>query len=136
MNSVNLRLMIDQRHRIMVHGKMRELFFLHATMYAAGSREPLPLIRYRIHYEDGEEHMFICFRGWEVDDWWDPSDRMPGAVRTYREQMTWLMNTPWINPLPDKSIEWIQMESTGNAIPILRMMISNRRRSGCNAPIQ
>ncbi len=88
-------------------------------MYAESSSEPLPLIKYRIHYEDGTEHMFICYRGLEVDDWFDPSKRMPRAIRTYRENRTWLMNTPWLNPQPEKSIEWIRMESTGNAIPIL-----------------
>jgi N-carbamoylputrescine amidase len=123
----------DRSARIMVNSKMRELFFLHATMYAASSGEPLPLIRYRIHYEDGTEQLFICFRGWQVDDWWDPSDRMPGAVRTYREQMTWLMNTPWINPLPDKRIEWIQMESTGNAIPILVAITGSRIPGPCSS---
>ena len=109
----------DQSRQITVNRKLNELFFLHACMYAEKASEPLPLIQYRIHYEDGTEHMFICYRGLEVDDWWDPSKRMPRAMRTYREKMTWLINTPWINPLPDKVIQWIRMESTGNAIPIL-----------------
>ncbi len=108
-----------QSPRIMVGQKCKELYFLHACMYARHAEEPLPLIRYRIHYEDGTEHMFICYRGQEIDDWWDPSNRMPRAIRTYREKMTWLLNTPWINPLPGKTIEWIRMESTGQAIPIL-----------------
>jgi len=105
--------------QIKVNKKLSELFFLHACMYPENSDEPLPLIKYRIHYEDGTEHMFICYRGLEVDDWWDPSKRMPKAIRTYREKMTWLMNTPWLNPLPNKTISWIRMESTGSAIPIL-----------------
>ncbi len=109
----------DQSPRIKVNRRLDELFFLHGCMYAESSGEPLPLIKYRIHYEDGTEHMFICYRGLEVDDWFDPSERMPRAIRTYRENRTWLMNTPWLNPQPDKTIEWIRMESTGNAIPIL-----------------
>ncbi len=109
----------DQSAEIRVNKKLSELFFLHACMYAANAGEPLPLIRYRIRYKDGSEQLFNCFRGQEVDDWWDPSKGMPRAIRTYREGMTWLMNTPWINPLPHKTIDWIRMESTGNAIPIL-----------------
>jgi N-carbamoylputrescine amidase len=109
----------DQSRKIEVNRKVNELFFLHACMYPESSSEPTPLIKYRIHYEDGTEHMFICYRGLEVDDWWDPPKRMPRAIRTYREKMTWLMNTPWLNPVPEKRIDWIRMESTGNAIPIL-----------------
>lgn len=109
----------DHSRLIKVGKKVKELFFLHACMYAESASAPLPLIKYRIHYVDGTEHMFICYRGQEVDDWWDPSERMPRAMRTYREKMTWLMNTPWINPLPEKTIDWIRMESTGGAIPIL-----------------
>lgn len=104
---------------IRINRKLRELYFLHGCMYAEQADEPLPLIQYRIHYEDGTEHLFICYRGQEVDDWWDPPRRMTRAMRTYQEHMTWLMNTPWLNPLPDRAIEWIRMESTGHAIPIL-----------------
>lgn len=109
----------DHSEQIPINRKLNELYFLHTCMYARDAREPLPLIRYRIHFQDGTEHLFICYRGQEVDDWWDPSERMPRAIRTYREKMTWLINTPWVNPLPHKTIEWIRMESTGNAIPIL-----------------
>jgi predicted amidohydrolase len=105
--------------KIPVNRKVRELFFLHTTMYAETKGDLLPLLKYRIHYSDGDDQVFICYRGLEIDDWWDPSPRMPRALRTYNEKMTWLINTPWLNPLPDKTIEWIQMESTGNAIPIL-----------------
>ena len=114
---------------IRVGRKLNELFFLHTCMYAADTREPVPLIRYRIHYADGTEHLFNCFRGQEVDDWWDPSDEMPRAIRTYREQMTWLINTPWMNPLPQQTIEWVRMESMGNAIPIL-VALTGSTRSG------
>ncbi len=109
----------EQSPKIPVHKKLRELYFLHTCMFAETSNEYLPLVTYRIHYEDGSEHMFICYKGLEIDDWWDPSARMPRAIRTYNEGMRWLINTPWLNPLPDKTIEWIRMESTGSAIPIL-----------------
>jgi predicted amidohydrolase len=88
-------------------------------MYAETSGDFLPLVKYKIHYKDGTEQLLICYKGLEIDDWWDPSPRMPRALRTYQENMTWLINTPWMNPLPDETIEWIQMEATGNAIPIL-----------------
>jgi predicted amidohydrolase len=105
--------------KIPVNRKLQELYFLHTTMYAETTGDFLPLVKYKIHYSDGSEQLLICYKGLEIDDWWDPSPRMPRAVRTYNEKMTWLINTPWLNPLPDKTIEWIQMESTGNAIPIL-----------------
>ncbi len=105
--------------KIPINKKLQELYFLHTTMYAETSDDFLPLVKYKIHYIDGSDQLLICYKGLEIDDWWDPSPRMPRAVRTYNEKMTWLINTPWLNPLPDKTIEWIQMESTGNAIPIL-----------------
>lgn len=105
--------------KIHVNKKLQELYFLHTCMYAETTGDFLPLVKYKIHYKDGAEQSFICYKGLEIDDWWDPSPRMPRAVRTYNEKMTWLINTPWMNPLPDKTIEWIQMESKGNAIPIL-----------------
>lgn len=105
--------------KIPVNKKLQELYFLHTTMYAETSGDFLPLVKYKIHYKDGTEQLLICYKGLEIDDWWDPSPRMPRALRTYQENMTWLINTPWMNPLPDETIEWIQMEATGNAIPIL-----------------
>ena len=105
--------------KIPVNEKLQELDFLHTCMYAETTGDFLPIVKYRIHYQEGTEHTFICYKGLEIDDWWDPSPSMPRAVRTYNEDMTWLINTPWLNPLPEKTIEWIQMESTGSAIPIL-----------------
>jgi predicted amidohydrolase len=105
--------------KIPVNTKLQEFYFLHTCMYAETTGDLLPIVKYIIHYKGGTEHTFICYKGLETDDWWDPSPRMPRAVRTYNEDMTWLINTPWLNPLPEKTIEWIRMESTGSAIPIL-----------------
>jgi predicted amidohydrolase len=110
---------MDQSKKIPVNRKLKELYFLHTSMYAESSADCLPLVKYRIHYEDGSEHLFICYEGLEIDDCWDPSAQMPRAIRTYQEGMKWFFNTPWLNPLPDKTIQWIRMESTGNAIPAL-----------------
>ncbi len=109
----------ETSEKILVHKKFEGLFFLHTTMYAKSGGQPLPLVRYRIHYEDGSSVIFKCMKGVEIDDWWDPSEFLPAALRTYNESKKWLINTPWRNPHPEKIIDWIQMESTGNAIPIL-----------------
>jgi len=114
---------------IRVGGKYSELYFLHTSMYVKDSDESLALVRYRIAYEDGSVHDFECRKGIELGDWWDPPKMMPGAWPTYREGKLWLMNSPWKNPNPEKQIEWIQMESTGNAIPILVAI------TGANNPV-
>ncbi len=105
--------------KIMVNEKLTELYFLHTCCYVDRSGKIRPLIRYRIHYTDGTENVFTCYRAMEVDDWWDPSPTMPRGIRTYNEGNLWLINTPWLNPFPDKIISWIRMESTGYGIPIL-----------------
>ena len=109
----------QQSSEIVIGEKLAELYFLHTCQYVDRSGDIKPLIRYRIHYEDESEYAFICYRGLEVDDWWDPPETMPGGFRTYHEGNLWLINTPWINPFPDKKITWIRMESTGNGIPVL-----------------
>ena len=98
---------------IRVNRKLRELYFLHACMYAEKADEPLPLIQYRIHYEDGTEHVFICYRGQEVDDWWDPPKRMTRAIRTYQEHP----ESARINML--KGAEIILTPNVCNLSPIL-----------------
>jgi len=108
-----------QSSKITINDRFSEMYFLHTTMYPKISQEPLPLVQYRIGYQDGSEHIFVCRKGKEIDDWWDPPKNMPHAQRTYNENDLWLFNTPWKNPHPEKTIEWIRMESTGNAIPIL-----------------
>jgi predicted amidohydrolase len=109
----------DQSDKIIMENKVAELYFLHTCTYVDRSGNIKPLIKYRIHYDDNSEHVFTCYRGMEVDDWWDPSSTMPRCFRTYNEGNLWLINTPWINPFPDKTISWIRMESAGNGIPIL-----------------
>ncbi len=123
----------SQSEKIPINKKLKELYFLHTCMFAETSNDFLPLVKYLIHYKDETEYNFICYRGLEIDDWWDPSPTMPRAIRTYNEKMTWLINTPWLNPLPEKTIEWIRMESTGNAIPILIAITGTTEQGPFNA---
>lgn len=104
---------------IKVNCKFSELYFLHTAMYAKTSKKALPLVKYLIYYRDGSESVFVCKKAEQIDDWWDPPKDMPHALRAYNEGNLWLINTPWKNPHPEKQIEWIRAESTGNAIPIL-----------------
>lgn len=103
--------------RIYIKGKFSSLHFLHTTMYA--KKDAGGLVKYKIHYKDNSEEIFTCYNKIEIADWWEPSELMPAAIRTYEESNRWMINTPWKNPYPDKRMEWIKMESTGNAIPIL-----------------
>ncbi len=119
--------------KIIVNKNLDALFFLHTSMYAKSGEHPLALVNYRIHYQDGTEKLFECMKGREIDDWWDPPEFLPGAVRTYNESKKWLINTPWKNPHPDKTIAWIQMESTGNAIPILAAVTGSHDPEEYNA---
>ncbi|MCK5775045.1 MAG: carbon-nitrogen hydrolase family protein, partial [Bacteroidales bacterium] len=103
--------------QIKVDAKFEFLFFLHTCMYV--SKNSKELVKYKIHYADETEELFICNNNIEIADWWEPSEFLPKAKRTYGEEHKWLINTPWKNPHPQKSIDWIEMQSTGNAIPIL-----------------
>ena len=101
--------------KIQIGKKLSALFFLHTAMYVKEG----DLVDYRIHYKDNSETVFHCVKGSEIADWWDPDEFMTGCMRTYQEKKLWLINTPWKNPYPDKTIQWLRMESTGNAIPVL-----------------
>ena len=103
--------------KIKVKAKYKSLFFLHTSMYVTENTKEL--VKYKIGYTDGTEELFVCNKDEEIADWWEPSEVMPKAKRTYVEDHKWLINTPWKNPHPKKKIDWIQMQSTGNAIPIL-----------------
>ncbi len=107
----------EKSKKIAVNANFESLFFLHTAMYA--SQDETELVKYVIHYEDNSEVVFACRNKMHLADWWDPSEFLSGAMRTYQESSKWLINTPWKNPTPAKKIEWIQMESTGNAIPVL-----------------
>lgn len=126
----------NKSSKIRINQKLSELYFLHTTMYAESSDEFLPLVRYTIHYQDGSDHVFYCYKGLEIDDWWSPSERMPRAIRTYQEDKIWLINTPWINPLPNIRIDWIEMESTGHAIPVLVALTGARKPGSYNKIMQ
>lgn len=110
--------------RIEIGRKLACLFFLHTTLYASTENEVL--LQYRIRYSDDTEVLFECRNRKEIHDWWIPPARMPASIRVYEEENKWLINTPWKNPFPEKRIEWIQMESTGNAIPVLLAITASR----------
>ena len=116
----------EQSEPVALQDKFSQLYFLHTSMYAGFKDTSTALIRYRIRYADGTESVFECMKGEHVDDWWEPPGRMPSAVRTYSEFHKYLIATAWNNPFPEKKIEWIRMQSTGNAIPILVAV------TGCN----
>ncbi len=113
--------------KMMVKGKYASLFFLHTTMYADSASQEL--LNYRIHYKHGEELVFNCKKDEEIADWWQPDEFLPKAIRSYEEWDKWLITTPWKNPYPEKEIEWIRMESTGNAIPILVAITGSKNDS-------
>jgi predicted amidohydrolase len=107
----------DISRKIKIGRKLSCLFFLHTCMYV--KHGALELVHYKIHYADGTEQHFTCHNNQEIADWWEPSEFLPQSLRVYEESHKWLILTPWKNQYPDKKIEWIQMESTGNAIPVL-----------------
>lgn len=103
--------------QIKINKEFESLFFLHTCMYV--KKDSKDLVKYRIHYADGTEVLFVCNNNVEIADWWEPTEFLPKAERTYEESHKWLINTPWKNPHPKKTIKWIEMQSTGNAIPVL-----------------
>ena len=104
---------------IAVNRKAAALFFLHTTMFARGKNAPL--IRYRIAYKDGSEEIFTCLNKVDVGNWYISwkNKRPSNAWIALNDRSRCLMMTPWKNPIPDKVIKSITMESTGQAIPIL-----------------
>jgi predicted amidohydrolase len=105
--------------KIPVEDHFSELYFLHTVMGIEDSAAIQSLINYRIAYEDGKELIFEGKLGDQVGDCWETSRRLNNAIRTYHEGHFWLVNTPWKNPFPQKKINFIQMETTGNATALL-----------------
>ena len=104
---------------IPVDGIFSELYLLHTVMGVEESEEPESLVNYRISYDDGTELIFECQQGNQVDDCWETSRRLESGIRNFHDGHFWLINTSWKNPYPEKKINWVRIESTGNATALL-----------------
>ena len=102
------------------------LYILHAARWCNENRgipDGTMVAQYRVHYEDGSQHMIPVVNGEDLRDWWNSDQGNPvtrgwvvwrgSNARTRREKLSLrLYLSVWENPHPDKKVASIDYLST------------------------
>lgn len=99
------------------------LFFLHTSAWTPEGKE---IMRYVIHYQDGDSVAVPVRSGVHIQDWYAPNlNDLPGAQTGWHgrnpfHEPVCLYLMKWENPHPEKTISTLDVVSAeGRAIPIL-----------------
>jgi beta-galactosidase len=107
---------------IPVNETLNSIFVLHTAMYAGKGA----VLKYVIHYANGETREFTATNEQEIPDWWGPKDRLNATV-VFRSGERGLYMSEFINPLPKEKIVSMDIVSCNNSTPFI-IGITGRKR--------
>ena len=107
---------------IPVNELLNSIFVLHTAMYAGKGA----VLKYIVHYANGETREFTATNEQDIPDWWDPKDRLNATV-VFRSGERGLYMSEFINPLPKEKIVSMDIVSCNNSTPFI-IGITGRKR--------
>lgn len=103
---------------IKVGAKLKQLFFLHSSMWVRKQSANKEIMRYVIHYRSGKKAIFPVIDGIDIADWHHPQDKKNALVGYIaKDHDDGLYVAKWKNLHPEDPIESIDIISAGGAIP-------------------